>query len=300
MESAIQRFMDILAGNVYTAKYKDIPEEIDNRDEIIAEIQSILDDDGLLPDSLRFFELNGKSSTTDLTQYLLNNFQKFKIEFLAGKHSDNDSFKTELYQQLDMIKKDIEQKTYEAKQLKDENLIEMLNAKSRICAEVLEFITSHSGTSDKLSLEKNQPEKHKQTSQKKESKVKRSFKWLKEENVLIDFHSKMILNGLIAPNTDIEDFKAVFSNVPVSQIDRPVHWEKGAKLFAYFFIKLIENKYIPQKPSWINLSHLFTYIKSNTGKPEPILDSVKTNVTKINTEGVPKDAEVVDILFNGV
>ena len=61
--------MDILADNDYSAKYKDIPQEVDNRDELVAELQTILDDDGLLPDSLRFFELNGKTTAPELKSH---------------------------------------------------------------------------------------------------------------------------------------------------------------------------------------------------------------------------------------
>jgi len=102
---------------------------------------------------------------------------------------------------------------------------------------------------------------------------------------------------LISKDTDVNDFKEVFSNIPISEIKKPVQWEKGAKLFAYFFHKLIANNFIPQTPSWISLRYCFTYNRSDTGKYVPIHEGVKAHVTVFLKEGAPKGAESVDILF---
>lgn len=276
--------MDILADNVFTAKYKDITEEVDNRDEIVSELQTILDDDGLLPDSLRFFELNGKTTASELKSHLHKAFQKFRNEFLAGNYSGNDSFKHELIKQLADTVREIEKAIDESKQLKDETLTEMFETKDLICVEVRDFILSHEGISEKKL-------------QKKEPKERHSFNWLKEENLLTLFYDKLKAQELISKDTDINDFKAVFSNIPISEIKKPVQWEKGAKLFAYFFHNLITNNFIPQTPSWINLRYCFTYKRSDTGKYVPIHVGVKAHVTVFLKEGAPKGAESVDILF---
>jgi len=284
MNSAIQKFMDILADNDYSAKYKDIPQEVDNRDELVAEIQAIMDDDGLLPDSLRYFVVNGMTSASELVSYLQKSFLQFKNEFLASNHAMNDSLKHELLLQLDVTKKEIEQSIHESKQLKDETLIEIFEAKNLICDEVKRFILS-------------QQVKHEHEIMKKEPQERLSFKWLKDDYLLTKFYNKLKLNELISADTDFDDFKAVFSNIPVSDIKKPVQWEKGAKLFAYFFHKLITNNFIPQTPSWINLRYCFTYNRSDTGKYVPIHEGVKAHVTVFLKEGAPKGAESVDILF---
>lgn len=284
MNSAIQKFMDILDDNVYTAKYKDIPEEVDNRDEMVAEIQTILDDDGLLPDSLRFFELNGKTTASELESNLHKAFQKFRNEFLAGNYSGNDSFKHELMKQLDDNLREIEKAMHESKQLKDETLLEMFEAKAVVCKEVKTFILNQQITFEQKSPKRKQQEK-------------RSFKWLKDEELIINFYNHLKSNDLISKDTDVNDFRAVFSNIPITEIKKPIQWEKGAKLFAYFFHKLITNNFIPQTPSWINLQYCFTYNRSDTGKYVPILEGVKAHVTVFLKEGAPKGAESVDILF---
>ena len=284
MSTFINQFIEILADNHYKPKYRDIPNEVDNRDEIIAKLQEIIEDDGHLPDSLRFFELNGISDSKELTTYLHKSFQQFKNEFLAGKHGDNDLFRNELLHQLDAIKINIEQAIYESKQLNDDSLNQMLAAKTRICDEVSEFITS-----TKVNSNQNIP--------KKEPVERRSFNWLKEEKLLQDFYNKMKSNQLITADTDISDFKAIFSNIPVSDIKKPVQWEQGAKLFAYFFRKLIDNYYIPRKPSWINLKYCFTYNREDIGKYIPVDAGVKTHSTVFKNETPPKGSELIDELF---
>ena len=285
MNSAIQKFMDILADNDYTAKYKDIPEEIDNRDEMVAEIQTILDDDGLLPDSLRFFELNGKTTTSELESDLHKSFRQFRSEFLAGNYSGNDSFKHEVINQLENTMMEIKKALDESKQLKDETLLEMLEAKAVICEEVKTFVLNQQKT-----VEQKLP--------KKKQQERRSFKWLKDEELLLNFYNHLKSNVLISKDTDVNDFKEVFSNIPISEIKKPVQWEKGAKLFAYFFYNLIEKKFIPQKPSWVNLQYCFTYNRNDIGQYVAVDEGVRAHVTVINNEGAPKGAELIDALFN--
>mgnify|MGYP007070671741 FL=1 len=277
--------MDILADNDYTAKYKDIPEEIDNRDEMVAEIQTILDDDGLLPDSLRFFELNGKTTTSELESDLHKSFRQFRSEFLAGNYSGNDSFKHEVINQLENTMMEIKKALDESKQLKDETLLEMLEAKAVICEEVKTFVLNQQKT-----VEQKLP--------KKKQQERRSFKWLKDEELLLNFYNHLKSNVLISKDTDVNDFKEVFSNIPISEIKKPVQWEKGAKLFAYFFYNLIERKFIPQKPSWVNLQYCFTYNRNDIGQYVAVDEGVRAHVTVINNEGAPKGAELIDALFN--
>lgn len=285
MNSSIQIFLDVLADNDYTAKYKEIPDYVDNRDEIIAEIQTVLDDDGLLPDTLRYFVLNGKTNITEMVSCLRKSFQQFKNEFFAGNHAGNESLKQEIIKQLELTKDEIEQAILESKQIHDETLTQMFDAKALMCDEALKFIESHQDKNiDGLSG--------------KETPIRRSYKWLKEERLLTHFYNQLRFNKLIAIDTDIYDFMSVFSNVPVSDIKKPVQWEKGAKLFAYFFHNLLTKNYIPQTPSWINLKYCFTYNRNDVGQYVPIDTGIKSHVTVFMKEGAPKGAENIDELFN--
>ena len=280
----MHQLFEILADNTFTTKYKEVPDEVDNRDEILAEIQAVLDDDGFLPDSLLLFEINGQTDANELATYIEKSFQQFKYEFFAAKLFDNDLLKNELLKQLAEIKEEIEHIIHESKQLTDETLPQMLVVKSMICDEVIEFIHSHQDNSD-------------QKPSKKEPQEKRSFKWLKEDELLTKFFEKLIADELICKTTDINDFKTIFSHKPVSIIKKPVQWEKGAKLFAYFFSNLMNQRFIPQKPSWIILKYCFTYYKSDIGKYVPIEEGVKAHVTAIQNEGAPKGADLIDVLF---
>lgn len=285
MKNSFSQFLTILADNSYTPKYKDIPDYVDNRDEIIAEHQEILDDDGHLPDSMRYFSVNGKTSASELAAYIENSFQHFKIEFFSGNHSANKVFKTELKKQLLGIRSGIVQLISETKQIGDDRLNTMMDIKLQFCNEVINFIMN---TQD----DTNKPEKV------AENKKVLSFKWLKGDECLQVFYHKMKTNGLIAENTSEPDFKAVFSNIDVTELKNPVQWEKGAKLFAYFFNLLMKNKHIPQRPSWILLQYCFTYYKGDSGSYVPIQERNKAHMKELKELGAPKEAELVDELFN--
>lgn len=287
MSNFITQFLEILSENDFKPVYRDIPDEVDNREQIISDIQEILDDDGHLPDSLRYFKLNGESDSKALTSFLNKSFQQFKTEFLAAEQGDNESFKNELLQQLDEIKTGIEQVRHEANQLRDDSVSQMLTVKTSVCDEVIGFIKSTQDSSN-------------QKPTKKKPVERLSFKWLKGDDLLQNFFDKMKSNELIAKDTDINDFKAIFSNKPVSEIDKLIQWEKGAKLFAYFFHKLIVNNYIPKKPSWVLLQYCFTYNRVDIGKYVPMYEGVKSNVTEIKESGAPEGDELVDKLFTEI
>jgi len=284
MDSFIQKLLDILAEKNYTPKYRDIPEDVENRDEIIADIQAILDDDGLLDDSLRYFELNGVTSALELATLLQKAFMQLKNEFFAAKHDANDALKHELLLQLDEIEKELEQEIQSARPLKDDTLMEMLETKALVCNEVKEFIQSQQ-VSQKTNISN------------KKQLERRSFKWLKGDDVLNSLFHQLISTELINSETDIDDFKQVFSQVEISCLNKPIHWEKGTKLFAYFINQLMEHKYIPRRPSWVLLPSCFTYYDDKKGAIVHMYEEVKSYVNEIKNEGAPKDFELVDNLF---
>ncbi len=285
MKNSFNHFLAILADNSYPPKYKDIPEYVDNRDEIIAELQEILDDDGHLPDSMRYFCVNGKTTASEITDYLEKSFQQFRTEFLSENHGANHALRTELLTQLDSIKKSISQVVFETKQIGDETLNAMMDVKLQFCNEVIYFVVNTQNISKISIQDKGKQDRH-------------SFKWLKGDDRMLEFFNKMKSNKLIASNTHEDDFRAVFSSVPVKEIENPVQWEKGAKLFTYFFMKLIENKNIPKSPTWVILEHFFTYDKEGDGRYVPIQQGIKGNRADIKELGAPKGAELVDVLFD--
>ncbi len=62
MNDSIFNFLSTLADNKYTSKVSNIPEEFDNRDELLAEIHET----GKIPDALIYFECNGFSRISEM------------------------------------------------------------------------------------------------------------------------------------------------------------------------------------------------------------------------------------------
>jgi hypothetical protein len=286
MTSAFSKLIDTLSDNTYTVKNRDIPEELDNRDEVIAEIQETLDDGGYLPDDLTYFVLNEQTDAGGLLALLDSYLRQFKVEFHEGRHFDNASLSGELLQQITIIEKGIQQGIKESQQLKNDSLTQMFETKLRFCNEVTKFLNqNHDAESIPARYGKQE---------------KRSYKWLKDQETLTKFYNELKSHDLIAKETDIDDFKAVFSNIPIDDINTPIQWEKGSKLFAYYFKQLLEKGFIPKKPSWALLSDLFTYSRTDKGEYVPISSNVRTFVTEINSTGAPKDAGIIDSIITSL
>lgn len=315
MNNSIQKYLQLLNDNELIAKYRSVPDYIDNRDEILAELHEHVEDvsrpeihehieddllheihvhleEGLPPDSFRYFEVNGFSNSSKLNEYLNDSFDQFRTEFHAGRHVDNKGFIQEIETKIKTINENIVQAIYEVAQIKDDELIKLFNVKANICDESLTFINDikeHSKKPHANSIQENNEKP-------KIKKERLSYKWLKSSEELENLFSEMIKKELIAKNTQWDDFKIIFSNLPISSIKKPVHWVKKANLFAYFFRKLINNRFIPQKPSWILLKHCFTYYREDIGAVVPIHEGVKSHTTDFK-EYAPKHFELIDSLF---
>jgi hypothetical protein len=64
VDNPVVSFIKLLTDNNIISRYREIPDEFDLKDELLADIE--FDFDGELPDSMRFFEINGFSSPVDL------------------------------------------------------------------------------------------------------------------------------------------------------------------------------------------------------------------------------------------
>jgi hypothetical protein len=79
MENSIDQFISILNNNDFKAKSKKFPEDIDNRDELMAERHEMG-----LPDYIIYYELNGFTRAIEFSDYLVKSFKKFKRAFLTS------------------------------------------------------------------------------------------------------------------------------------------------------------------------------------------------------------------------
>ena len=148
MKNSVSQFLGILADNDFKPKYRDIPEELDNRDELLAELHEM----GSLPDSMRYFEVNGYSRSPELVEYLDNFFNQFRVDFLSGNTIKNHVLFIEIDNQLDAIRQDLKQVVYEATQIRDSDLTALIAIKVRYVDELVEFIKdfqNNAGVSDK-------------------------------------------------------------------------------------------------------------------------------------------------------
>ena len=281
MSEPLYSFISILNENKISPRQRDIPEDIDNKEELLKELEQYRAENEQLPDSCFDFAINGYTSPVELEDFLEQEFDKFKIVFLA---SDNgEAFKKEVLKQLEKASTDLNPLIEFANTIDDLSLKELLRVKLRHIEQTIEFLKQIQSTVKNSSAE-----------QKKEI---HSYKWLKEDASLVTLYEQMISNELISKDTEQEDFIAIFSHLPLSEISNPIHWEKGPKLFTYFFHELTERKLIPNTPKWVNLKHFFTYYDKESGMVVPTSENIKQHVTEIKNLGAPKESDTIDSIL---
>ncbi len=127
---------------------------------------------------------------------------------------------------------------------------------------------------------------------------KTSYTWLNNPNEeLPELHQKMIKAGLIAPDTDPENFKNVFKGQPLNEVD-PIRWEKEHNLLAWFIKKLFG--YIEkEKNPWDIAKYCFTYF-SREASDYILADNLRQANQRRKGNSKPKKSYLVDELFNPI
>lgn len=105
MDDPVVSFIAILTDNNIVAKYREIPEEFEHADELLADIE--FEYDGELPDSMRYFEINGISSPVDLEEILENQFNSFKIALISRAVVNKSEIKMEIHEQVTNANKEL-------------------------------------------------------------------------------------------------------------------------------------------------------------------------------------------------
>ena len=105
MDNPVVSFIKLLTDNNIIPKYREIPDEFDLKDELLAEIE--LEMDGNLPDSMRYFEINGISNPVDLEEILENQFNSFKIALISGATVNKSGIKREINAQVSNANKEL-------------------------------------------------------------------------------------------------------------------------------------------------------------------------------------------------
>jgi hypothetical protein len=138
MDNTIIEFFNIMSKNDFEAKYKDIPDEIE--DELIEELIEIIEEDGYLPDPLRYFEINNYSSPLDLEEFLEMKFNEFKI---ALRLNPNKDVVNEIHDQALSIKEKVILIKAEVKPLNDMTLNDLIDLKLKLCEKTIELTGEH-------------------------------------------------------------------------------------------------------------------------------------------------------------
>lgn len=136
MTNPIAEFISVLHDNNYIAKFRDIPEDFEHADELKAEIHEM----GELPDSMKFFEVNGISRGNDMDEYLASMFMTFKSSFIDKGYLKDSINKKAIKQQINDVRKELNDLNQEVQQIGDIDLIALFNCKIRYCDKATDFI----------------------------------------------------------------------------------------------------------------------------------------------------------------
>ncbi len=118
--------------------------------------------------------------------------------------------------------------------------------------------------------------------------TEKSFRWENSEIKLKNLFEGMKMH-LIAENTQWEDFKAVFSQTPFSQIKK-IEWTQSSSLLAYFVFMLagINGLISTSDNQWVIAERCFTKAKNLR----------KLNENRLSREMNVRGLKLVDNLFS--
>ncbi len=136
MTNPIQEFIKVLHDNNYVPKYRDIPEDFEHYDELKAEIHET----GELPESMRYFEINGISRQYDMEEYLASIFMTFKSSFIDKGYLKDNVNKKAIKQQFNNIREELAIINKQVRSIGDIDLNAIIDTKIDYCDKAIEFI----------------------------------------------------------------------------------------------------------------------------------------------------------------
>jgi len=230
MDNKILELCEILSDNNYVAKYKEIPDEFDHADELKAQIER----DGFIPDSMRYFELNGFSSPVDFEELLSKHFESFKIAFISEIGQNKEKLTFEIHRQLTVTKKHLLDLLEAIKPYGDITFDSLVKNKLHYCTETLNFILfEHGHVSDQehTKIEENSPIYF--------FRIHDNVKPL-SAHLISQLHKELKKSGYI--DCPLRDFRRLFINpneaIP-SQTPQPIIWKRSEYNHLAYFIKCL-------------------------------------------------------------
>ena len=100
MNDPIGDFIKVLNNNAFESKVRKIPDDFDNKDELLADLDTM----DSIPQSMIDFELNGFSSPVNFEDFLETNYKSFKISILEKNVNRNDELIIEILGQISASK----------------------------------------------------------------------------------------------------------------------------------------------------------------------------------------------------
>jgi hypothetical protein len=259
MDNPIVGFIKILTDNNIIPKYREIPDEFDLKDELLAEIE--IEMEGNLPDSMRYFEINGFSSPVDLEEFLDNEFNTFKLTIISDPVENHSILFHEIQDQITKAKAELLLKEQSLKQIKDITLNALVILKIKYCDKVLNLINAGSDINDKPVNPKVQEKKTIYVFRiKKSADNTRGY-------VLSQMHKELKKAGYI--DCSLGEFKKLFIGFVEKKPDltpQPIIWkDKTYNHFAYF-IQCINRSFLAysRSPSNTDIS-INLFYKANGG-----------------------------------
>jgi hypothetical protein len=226
MDDTVVSFIAILTDNNIVAKYREIPEEFEHADELLADIE--FEYDGELPDSMRYFEINGISSPVDLEEILENQFNSFKIALISRAVVNKSEIKMEIHEQVTNANKELKLLKQSIIPFNDITLNSLIDLKIQYIERTLNVtLEGNNLTTDELINE--------EYNSVHVLKVKKEFERT-GYYIIQKLHKELKKAGYI--NCHFREFKKLFL-LPGDKMPEctptPVEWYANYAHFSYFF-----------------------------------------------------------------
>lgn len=237
MDNPVVNLIKILTDNNIFPKYREIPDEFDLKDELLSEIE--MEMEGNLPDSMRYFEINGFSSPVDLGKFIKHGFAAFKISIMSNPISNQDILFREIHDQITEAKADLINKEQSLQTLNDITLNALIKLKIQACDNVLELLAVEPDKKGEQVPPTNHGKKNIYV-----FRINKSFDSTCDY-MLLKMHKELKKAGYI--NCSLREFKRLFirfGDRKPDQTPHPVIWnDKEYNHFAYF-IKCINRVFL--------------------------------------------------------
>lgn len=235
MIDPITDLISVLCDNKYISKVMDIPDDFDNKDELLAEIHF----EEYIPASMIEFQLNGYSRSRDLEDFLENKFRTFKMNFLSNRDRINFDLVKEINDQI--IASNIALNKIKEGFSTNLTFISVVDVKINYCEKMLDFIDRNFNTI-KTQIE----DKDSSGTVNLPVYVFRIKKDINKKlsNVIIKtLHKELKLSGYI--DCSLPKFRQLFTlDQKPQESSEPILWKSNTYYTLSYFIKCINRSFL--------------------------------------------------------